>query len=243
MNTETNTDDRLYFKQLLAGRDFAKSDDLASQMVNFVYLIGDRTTRETLVIDPAYAVSELVDIARQDEMNVVGALATHYHADHVGGSMMGMNIEGAARLLQLEDVPIHIQTDEAPWIQRTTGIALDSLRLHASGDKVSVGEIEVTLLHTPGHTPGSQCFLVENMLIAGDTLFLEGCGRTDLPGSNPEQMFESLQLLGKLDEDVIVYPGHQYSIPKCMSMGEVRNTNYVFKPKTKDAWMQWFGGA
>ena len=243
MNTETNTDDRLYFKQLLAGRDFAKSDDLASQMVNFVYLIGDRTTRETLVIDPAYAVSELLDIARQDEMNVVGALATHYHADHVGGSMMGMNIEGAARLLQLEDVPIHIQTDEAPWIQRTTGIALDSLRLHTSGDKVSVGEIEVTLLHTPGHTPGSQCFLVENMLIAGDTLFLEGCGRTDLPGSNPEQMFESLQLLGKLDEDVIVYPGHQYSIPKCMSMGEVRNTNYVFKPKTKDAWMQWFGGA
>jgi glyoxylase-like metal-dependent hydrolase (beta-lactamase superfamily II) len=212
-------------------------------MVNFVYLIGDRITRETLIIDPAYAVSELLDIARQDEMNVVGALATHYHADHVGGSMMGMNIEGAARLLQLEDVPIHIQTDEAPWIQRTTGIALDSLRLHASGDKVSVGEIEVTLLHTPGHTPGSQCFLVENMLIAGDTLFLEGCGRTDLPGSNPEQMFESLQLLGKLDEDVIVYPGHQYSIPKCMSMGEVRNTNYVFKPKTKDAWMQWFGGA
>jgi glyoxylase-like metal-dependent hydrolase (beta-lactamase superfamily II) len=243
MNTETNTDDRLYFKQLLAGRDFAKSDDLASQMVNFVYLIGDRITRETLIIDPAYAVSDLLDIARQDEMNVVGALATHYHADHVGGSMMGMNIEGAARLLQLEDVPIHIQTDEAPWIQRTTGIALDSLRLHASGDKVSVGEIEVTLLHTPGHTPGSQCFLVENMLIAGDTLFLEGCGRTDLPGSNPEQMFESLQLLGKLDEDVIVYPGHQYSIPKCMSMGEVRNTNYVFKPKTKDAWMQWFGGA
>jgi len=243
MNTETNIDDRLYFKQLLAGRDFAKSDDLASQMVNFVYLIGDRITRETLVIDPAYAVSELLDIARQDEMNVVGALATHYHADHVGGSMMGMNIEGAARLLQLEDVPIHIQTDEAPWIQRTTGIALDSLRLHTSGDKVSVGEIEITLLHTPGHTPGSQCFLFENMLIAGDTLFLEGCGRTDLPGSNPEQMFESLQLLGKLDEDVIVYPGHQYSIPKCMSMGEVRNTNYVFKPKTKDAWMQWFGGA
>jgi glyoxylase-like metal-dependent hydrolase (beta-lactamase superfamily II) len=243
MNTETNTDDRLYFKQLLAGRDFAKSDDLASQMVNFVYLIGDRITRETFVIDPAYAVSELLDIARQDEMNVVGALATHYHADHVGGSMMGLNIEGAAKLLQLEDVPIHIQTDEAPWIQRTTGIALDSLRLHTSGDKVSVGEIEVTLLHTPGHTPGSQCFLVENMLIAGDTLFLEGCGRTDLPGSDPEQMYESLQLLGKLDEDVIVYPGHQYSIPKCMSMGDVRNTNYVFKPKTKDAWMQWFGGA
>jgi glyoxylase-like metal-dependent hydrolase (beta-lactamase superfamily II) len=243
MNIETNIDDRLYFKQLLAGRDFATSDDLASQMVNFVYLIGDRLSRETLVIDPAYAVSDLLDIAKRDDMKIIGALATHYHADHVGGSMMGMNIEGAARLLQLTDIPIHIQTDEAPWIQRTTGIALDSLKLHTSGDKVAVGEIEVTLLHTPGHTPGSQCFLVNNMLVAGDTLFLEGCGRTDLPGSNPEQMYESLQLLGKLDDDVIVYPGHQYSIPKCMSMGEVRNTNYVFKPKTKDAWMQWFGGA
>ena len=243
MNIETNIDDRLYFKQLLAGRDFAKSDDLASQMVNFVYLIGDRLSRETLVIDPAYAVSELLDIAKQDDMKVIGALATHYHADHVGGSMMGVNIEGAARLLQLTDIPIHIQTDEAPWILRTTGIQQDSLQLHTSGDKVSVGEIEVTLLHTPGHTPGSQCFLVENMLIAGDTLFLEGCGRTDLPGSDPEQMYESLQLLGKLDDDVVVYPGHQYSIPKYMSMGEVRSTNYVFKPKTKDAWMQWFGGA
>ena len=243
MNTVTNIDDRLYFKQLLAGRDFAKTDDLASQMVNFVYLIGDRITRETLVIDPAYAVSELLEIAQQDDMKVVGALATHYHADHVGGSMMGLNIEGAAKLLQLADIPIHIQTDEAPWIQRTTGVALDSLKLHVSGDKVTVGAIEVTLLHTPGHTPGSQCFLVDQMLVAGDTLFLEGCGRTDLPGSNPEQMYESLQLLGKLDDDVVVYPGHQYSIPKCMSMGEVRNTNYVFKPKTKDAWMQWFGGA
>lgn len=243
MNTVTNNDDRLYFKQLLAGRDFAKTDDLASQMVNFVYLIGDRVTRETLVIDPAYAVSELLEIAQQDDMKVVGALATHYHADHVGGSMMGLNIEGAAKLLQLADIPIHIQTDEAPWIQRTTGVALDSLKLHVSGDKVTVGKIEVTLLHTPGHTPGSQCFLVDQMLVAGDTLFLEGCGRTDLPGSNPEQMYESLQLLGKLDDDVVVYPGHQYSIPKCMSMGEVRNTNYVFKPKTKDAWMQWFGGA
>ena len=243
MNTVTNIDDRLYFKQLLAGRDFAKTDDLASQMVNFVYLIGDRITRETLVIDPAYAVSELLEIAQQDDMKVVGALATHYHADHVGGSMMGLNIEGAAKLLQLADIPIHIQTDEAPWIQRTTGVALDSLKLHVSGDKVTVGAIEVTLLHTPGHTPGSQCFLVDQMLVAGDTLFLEGCGRTDLPGSNPEQMYESLQLLGKLDDDVVVYPVHQYSIPKCMSMGEVRNTNYVFKPKTKDAWMQWFGGA
>lgn len=243
MNTETNVDDRLYFKQLLAGRDFAVSDDLASQMVNFVYLIGDRLSREALVIDPAYAVSELLDIVKQDDMKVIGALATHYHADHVGGSMMGLNIEGAAKLLQLTDIPIHIQTDEAPWIQRTTGIQQDSLQLHTSGDKITVGEIEVTLLHTPGHTPGSQCFLVKNMLVAGDTLFLEGCGRTDLPGSNSEQMYESLQLLGKLDDDVVVYPGHQYSIPKCMSMGEVRNTNYVFKPKTKDAWMQWFGGA
>jgi glyoxylase-like metal-dependent hydrolase (beta-lactamase superfamily II) len=243
MNTVTNIDDRLYFKQLLAGRDFAKTDDLASQMVNFVYLIGDRITRETLVIDPAYAVSELLEIAQHDDMKIVGALATHYHADHVGGSMMGLNIEGAAKLLQLADIPIHIQTEEAPWIQRTTGVALDSLKLHGSGDKVTVGEIEVTLLHTPGHTPGSQCFLVDQMLVAGDTLFLEGCGRTDLPGSNPEQMYESLQLLGKLDDDVVVYPGHQYSIPKYMSMGEVRSTNYVFKPKTKDAWMQWFGGA
>ena len=231
---------QIYFKQLLSGRDFATDDQLAQQMVNFVYLIGDKSTRECMIIDPAYAVEELLSVAEQDGMKVVGALATHYHPDHVGGSMMGANIDGIATLLEKTDVPIHVQELEAQWIMRTTGVSTNHLHQHQPGDTVKVGDIEICLVHTPGHTPGSQCFLVDNRLIAGDTLFLEGCGRTDLPGSNPDQMFESLQILAALPDQTVVFPGHRYSDPSSRSLAEVRQTNYVFKPKTKADWLQWF---
>jgi glyoxylase-like metal-dependent hydrolase (beta-lactamase superfamily II) len=243
MSTTLNSipdSNQIYFKQLLSGRDFATSNQLAQQMVNFVYLIGDKSTRECMIIDPAYAVEELLSIAEQDEMKVVGALATHYHPDHVGGSMMGANIDGIATLLEKMDIPIHVQELEAQWIMRTTGVSANHLHQHQPGDTVKVGDIEICLVHTPGHTPGSQCFLVDNRLIAGDTLFLEGCGRTDLPGSNPDQMFESLQTLAALPDQTVVYPGHRYSDPSSRSLAEVRQTNYVFKPKTKADWLQWF---
>jgi hydroxyacylglutathione hydrolase len=231
---------QIYFKQLLSGRDFAADDQLAQQMVNFVYLIGDKSTRECMIIDPAYAVEELLSVAEQDGMKVVGALATHYHPDHVGGSMMGANIDGIATLLSKVDIPIHVQELEAQWVMRTTGVSANHLHQHQPGDIVKVGDVEICLVHTPGHTPGSQCFLVDNRLIAGDTLFLEGCGRTDLPGSNPDQMFESLQTLAALPNQTVVYPGHRYSDPSSRSLAEVRQTNYVFKPKTKADWLQWF---
>jgi len=231
---------QIYFKQLLSGRDFATDNQLAQQMVNFVYLIGDKSTRECMIVDPAYAVLELLSVAEQDEMKVVGALATHYHPDHVGGSMMGANIDGIATLLEKTDIPIHVQELEAQWIMRTTGVSANHLHQHQPGDTVKVGDIEICLVHTPGHTPGSQCFLVDNRLIAGDTLFLEGCGRTDLPGSNPDQMFESLQTLAALPDQTVVYPGHRYSDPSSGKLSEVRQTNYVFKPKTKADWLQWF---
>ena len=234
-------DNRLYFKQLLSGRDFACGDQMASQMVNFVYAIGDLVTRECVIVAPAYAVNELASIVQADDMVISGVLGTHYHPDHLGGSMMGWNIEGISTLLDVVDVPIHINRYESEWVQKTTGVSSNLLSLHDAGDIIRIGEIDITLLHTPGHTPGSQCFLVDNKLVSGDTLFLEGCGRTDLPGSNPDDMFDSLTLLSTLPDDVIVFPGHQYSQPAQMLMGDVRSSNYVFKPKTKEAWLQWFG--
>jgi glyoxylase-like metal-dependent hydrolase (beta-lactamase superfamily II) len=233
--------DRLYFRQLLSGTDFAKQDQMAQQMVNFVYLIGDRETRECVIVDPAYAVNEISDIVLSDDMNLVGALGTHYHPDHVGGKMMGWNIEGISSLLELNNIPIHIQKAEAEWVTKTTGVSASHLTLHESGDVINVGEIEITLLHTPGHTPGSQCFLVDGNLVSGDTLFLEGCGRTDLPGSNPDDMHDSLSMLASLPTDTIVYPGHRYSDPAFLALGQVRETNYVFKPTSKEGWLQWFG--
>lgn len=235
--------DRLYFRQLLAGRDFAQGDMIARQMVNFVYLIGDRETGEAMVIDPAYGVQDLLDILAEDGMTLTGALATHYHPDHVGGDMMGYSIQGVAELLTLNPVPIHVQEDEKPWVQRTTGASDSDVVSHVSGDTVMVGEIPIELIHTPGHTPGSQCFFVDNRLVAGDTLFLEGCGRTDLPGGDAGQLYESItQKLAKVPGDATLFPGHLYSPEPSADMEHVRRFNMVFQPEDKQTFLRMFGG-
>jgi len=237
-------DDRLYFRQLLSGRDFATTDPVARQMVNFVYLIGDRETGEAVVVDPAYGVKDLLGVLDEDGMTLVGALATHYHPDHVGGDMMGYSIAGVAELLRLRPVPIHVQADEAEWVKRVTGAEDSDLVVHRSGDVVQAGGVPIELIHTPGHTPGSQCFLVDNRLVAGDTLFLEGCGRTDLPGGDPRALYESLtQKLAKVPDDATLFPGHLYSPEPSQSLGETRRLNYVFKPKTEEQWLMMFGAA
>lgn len=236
------TEDRLYFRQLLAGRDFATTDPLARQMVNFVYLVGDRETGEAVVIDPAYDIDGLLGLLAADEMRLVGALATHYHPDHVGGDMMGYSIQGVASLLERTSVPIHVQADEAVWVQRVTGAAETDLVEHVSGDVVQVGEIPIELIHTPGHTPGSQCFLVDNRLVAGDTLFLEGCGRTDLPGGDPGALYESLtQKLAKVPDDATLFPGHLYSMEPSASMADTRANNFVFRPRTQREFLMLMG--
>ncbi len=235
-------DDRLYFRQLLAGRDFATTDPVARQMVNFVYLIGDRATGEAVVVDPAYGIKDLLAILDADGMRLTGALATHYHPDHVGGTMMGVTIAGVRELLTLRPVPIHVQRDEAPWVMRVTDAGESDLVQHDSGDVVTVGEIPIELIHTPGHTPGSQCFYVADRLVSGDTLFLQGCGRTDLPGGDPEALYESLTTkLAKVPDHAVLFPGHLYSPEPSAPMGETRRQNYVFRPATAEQWLSMFG--
>lgn len=235
-------DDNFYFRQLLAGVDFAETSGLAQQMVNFSYLIGDRSTGGCLVVDPAYGVAELKAIAETDGMHLAGVLVTHYHPDHCGGDMMGMAIEGVAELLALTEIPVHVQADEAEWVLKVTDIGRGNLVEHTSGDVVTVGSVEVQLLHTPGHTPGSQCFLVNDHLVAGDTLFLQGCGRTDLPGGDPAALYESLTTrLAKVPDTAVLYPGHLYSPQPSADMGEVRRGNMVFRPRSAAEWMQLFG--
>jgi glyoxylase-like metal-dependent hydrolase (beta-lactamase superfamily II) len=234
--------ERLYFRQLLSGRDFAASDVIAAQMRNFAYLIGDRETGDTVIVDPAYAANDLVDILEADGQKLSGVLVTHHHPDHVGGSMMGFELKGLAELLERRSVPVHVNNVEADWVSRITGIARSDLTGHGHGDKVNVGDIEIELLHTPGHTPGSQCFLLDGRLVAGDTLFIEGCGRTDFPGGDVDEMFRSLQQLAALSGDPTVYPGHWYSQEPSASLSDVRRTNYVYRASNLDQWRMLMGG-
>ncbi|ORX06195.1 MBL fold metallo-hydrolase [Mycolicibacillus trivialis] len=233
---------RLYFRQLLSGRDFAAGDPIATQMRNFSYLIGDRQTGEALVVDPAYAAAELVDAVEADGMRLTGVLVSHHHPDHVGGSMMGFELNGLPELLERVSVPVHVNKEETEWVSRVTGVATSDLTAHEHGDTVTVGDIAIELLHTPGHTPGSQCFLLDGRLVAGDTLFLEGCGRTDFPGGDSDAMYRSLQQLAALPGDPTVFPGHWYSEDPSATLSEVKRTNFVYRPANLEQWRMLMGG-
>jgi glyoxylase-like metal-dependent hydrolase (beta-lactamase superfamily II) len=226
----------LYFAQVPVG-----------EMANFAYLIGSRATRECLLVDPAWSVDALCEQAEADGMRVTGALVTHYHQDHVGGSIFGMEIEGLARLMARAPVPVHVQAREAEGVRKVTGLSATDLVPHEAGDVLELGGVRVRLLHTPGHTPGSQCFLVEETgapgrLVSGDTLFLGSCGRVDLPGGDPEALFDSLRnRLGRLPDDTWLYPGHFYAAEPFSTLGEQKRTNPYLRVARLEDFLSFLG--
>jgi hydroxyacylglutathione hydrolase len=210
-----NTD--LYFRQVPKG-----------PMQNFVYFIGSRRTGECMVVDPAWDTRSLIDFAANDEMRITGALVTHYHPDHVGGSMLSFAVPGGvAELVGEVDARIHVNKHEADGLIKITGVSESDLVRHESGDIIVIGDVQIKLIHTPGHTPGSQCFLVRDCLVTGDTLFVDGCGRVDLPGGSAQKLRESLRVLAKLPERTTVYPGHDYGIKPTNTIGEQRRNNWA----------------
>jgi hydroxyacylglutathione hydrolase len=229
--------DGVYFRQLLSGRDFAVGNPIATQMVNFSYLIGDAARREAVVVDPAYAPGDLLDVLAADDIRLTGVLVTHHHPDHVGGDLMGHPLSGLADLLGLSPVPVHVNRNEAEWVRRTTGVSAADLTEHEHDDEVLVGDVPIRLLHTPG----SQCFLVDGKLVAGDTLFLQGCGRTDFPGGDPDAMYTSLRQLAELTGDPVVHPGHQYSAEPTAPLSEVRRSNMVYRADSLEQFRSMFG--
>jgi len=176
-------------------------------MQNFVYVIGDPETRDCVVVDPAWDIDAILDTINRDGMTLKGALVTHTHQDHVGGHLFGFDIPGVEELLGKSPAKIYVHKAEREFLR---GFGSDLVKVDG-GDTLQVGRLAVTFIHTPGHTPGSQCFLVDGRLVSGDTLFIRSCGRTDLPGSDPKEMYNSLtQRLAALPDDTVVFPGHNY---------------------------------
>ena len=221
-----NNDD-LYLEQLLVG-----------PMDNFIYLIGSKSTREVAIIDPAWDIDALLNHIREKDLKLASVLVTHYHPDHIGGGMGGHSIEGIAELLEKDPVKIFVHKLEAEGVKKVTGVSDTDLNSVESGDHLTIGENDIEFLHTPGHTPGSQCFKVNNNLVSGDTLFVQGCGRVDLPGSNSEDMFHSLQKLSALPDETILYPGHNYSAEPYESMERVKQINTYLRIQDLDMWRQ-----
>ena len=226
-----------YLRQLLAGRDYAVADLIAGQMANFVYLVGDDETRECMVVDPAWDIAGILDVVQRDDLTLIGALVTHYHPDHVGGEIFGHSIQGLAELQSLAPVKCYVNVEEADGVKLITGLSDSDIVEVRGGDKLRIGGVPLTFLHTPGHTPGSHCFLVGDSLVSGDTLFIGACGRVDLPGGDAEQLYHSLtQVLAKLPDSTALYPGHNYAARPVSSIGEEKRHNPYMRIPSLDEW-------
>ena len=210
-------------------------------MANFTYIIGSRSTREVVVIDPAWDIDGLNDHIEERDYKLTAALATHYHPDHIGGGMGGRDIAGVVALLEKQPIKVYAHRSEAAGVKKVTGISDTDLVAVDSGDKLDVGLVEVEFLHTPGHTPGSQCFRIKNTLVSGDTLFIDGCGRVDLPGSDSEEMYHSLQKLKSLPDDTLLLPGHNYSSVPNATMGDTKKINSYLSVNDLATWRQVMG--
>ena len=210
-------------------------------MMNFTYIVGSKSTREVALVDPAWDIDALLSHLDEKEYVLNSVLVTHYHPDHVGGAMRGEGIEGVAQIMENRPVRVYAHRLEAQGVQKVTGISDSDIKQVDSGDTLDIGLVEVEFLHTPGHTPGSQCFRVKNTLVSGDTLFIDGCGRVDLPGSDSEEMFHSLQKLKSLPDDTLLLPGHNYSHVPNATMGETKKANAYLNVKDLTTWQQFMG--
>ncbi len=194
-------------------------------MENFVYFLGDPKTKEIAVVDPAWDVGFLREEAKKQNWEITTILLTHGHPDHVNG---------LDDLLSTHSVPVYISEHEAPMYTPHS----KNLRKVKPNEKLKIGNLEVECIHTPGHTPGCQCFLTKGHLVAGDTVFIDGCGRCDLPGGNAKMMFNSLyNVVIKLPDSTIIYPGHNYGPVPHATLGEQKKTNPYLQCKSLEEFL------
>lgn len=183
-------------------------------MLNYAYIIGDPEAGEGLVIDPSWEADRLYAIAREEGLEIKYIVNTHCHEDHVSGNK---------RMKELTGGLIAIHEAESKYLKHFFPPEAD-MRLKER-DIINLGKVSVMVMHTPGHSPGSICLMAENNLFTGDTLFVGGCGRTDLPGGDDSEFHKSLVRLKGLDDSISVYPGHNYGDIPVSTIGREKQNN------------------
>ncbi len=212
-------DPDIYFKQVQLG-----------PMQNFVYLIGDPQTRQAAVVDPGWEPDKILKQLDDDGYSLSKIFLTHTHPDH------WMGLHG---LLGETDVPVYVHAEESDELD----VSRANLKPTSGGETVSVGQVPVQLIHTPGHTPGSQCLLARGRLLSGDTLFIKGCGRCDLPGGDAATLYDSLMRLRQLDDTIVLYPGHDYADVPAIALGEEKRSSPFLKMPTLEDFLRLLGHA
>src|SRR3989338_2919214 len=192
-------------------------------MQNFSYIIGDEKTREAAVVDPGWQANKILEIAKKHKLSITRILMTHAHYDHANR---------VVDIADATDAAVYVHKEEADEIKK---LGINKIKIINDNDIINIGKIKIKVIHTPGHTAGSVCFLVDNKkLVTGDTLFVEAIGRVDLAGGDAEKMFNSLQKLKKLNENIEVYPGHNYGSKQNSTIDYEKKNNPYMKASKEE---------
>lgn len=192
-------------------------------MQNFSYIVGDEKTKEAAVVDPGWQANKILEVAKKHDLSIKMVLMTHTHYDHS---------HDVKRIADSTGAIVYTHKEEANEIKK---LGIDKIKIINDNDIINIGKIKIKVIHTPGHTPGSVCFLVDNKkLVTGDTLFVEAIGRVDLAGGDTEKMFNSLQKLKKLNDNIEVYPGHNYGSKQNSTIDYEKKNNPYMKASKEE---------
>ena len=193
------------------------------QMANFTYIVADEETDEAVIIDPSWDLEKVFDALKKNGWKAKYVINTHSHFDHVLGNEQVTKVT-KAKIIQ----------HKASQLEKDVAVS--------EGDTIRLGSIEMKVVHTPGHSKDSICLVLDGVVFTGDTLFVGSCGRVDLPGSDPKEMYESLlNRLAGLDDKLVVYPGHNYGQAPTSTIGFEKKFNLVLQPRTEQEFLEFMG--
>ncbi len=189
-------------------------------MQNFTYVIQDEETGEAVIIDPSWDLAQVIEVIQKNNLKVKYVINTHHHFDHTIGNDAVVKQTGSK------------------IIQHTASTLRNDISV-SDGDKIRFGNSELTVVHTPGHSKDSICLVGNGNFFSGDTLFVGNCGRVDLPGGSARELYHSLfSLISKMDENLMLYPGHNYGNSPTSTIGREKKTNFVLQPRTENEFLE-----
>ena len=189
-------------------------------MQNFTYILEDEDTDDAIVLDPSWDIEEIQKVIEKNNLKVKYIVNTHHHFDHTIGN---------EALVKITDAKI---------IQHNASTLKNDI-IVSNGDKIKFGNSELTVFHTPGHSKDSICLVGDKKIFSGDTLFVGNCGRVDLPGGSAKELYHSLfDVICKMDEKLVLYPGHNYGRLPSSSIGKEKKTSFVLQPRTEQEFLE-----
>lgn len=192
-------------------------------MQNFTYILEDESTSEGIIIDPSWELDEIMRLVQKNNIKIKYIVNTHHHFDHTIGNDTIKKETGA------------------PILQYKTSTIQHDLEI-SDGEKITFGNSELVVIHTPGHSKDSMCLVGDGKIFSGDTLFVGTCGRVDLPGGDARELYHSIvNVLRKMDDNLVMYPGHNYGSTPTSTLGTQKKMNFVMQPRTEAEFLEIMG--